>query len=147
MLNKSNNRVIGAVVVLLVISDFVFGASNLQEKFKWKQVDFAWKSTEHKEQALRNRDFIPENNLPLGIERWQDKLFVTVPRWKPGVASSLNYVDLNEANESPLLKPYPSWENHQLCKFVTLNIPTPTHCYHRIFYIVCLGRLLTLSNV
>lgn len=88
--------------------------ANLQERFKWKQVDFEWKSPEQKEQGLQSGDFIPENNLPLGIERWQNKLFITVPRWKTGVASSLNYVDLNDSNESPLLKPYPSWENHQL---------------------------------
>lgn len=32
--------------------------------------------------------------------------------WKSGVASSLNYVDLNEKN--PLFHPYPSWEENEL---------------------------------
>lgn len=31
-------------------------------------------------------------------------------RWKSGVASSLNYVDLNSKDKTPKLMPYPSWE-------------------------------------
>lgn len=110
------NAIYQKSVTIALIGMIIYGeaASNLQERFKWKQVDFAWKSAEQKQLAQQSGDFIAENNLPLGIERWQNKLFVTVPRWKTGVASSLNYIDLNNAEESPLLIPYPSWENHQL---------------------------------
>lgn len=33
-------------------------------------------------------------------------------RWKSGVASSLNYVNLSSTESSPILKPYPSWETN-----------------------------------
>lgn len=35
-------------------------------------------------------------------------------RWKSGVASSLNYVDISSTNESPVLQPYPSWEANRV---------------------------------
>lgn len=33
-----------------------------------------------------------------------------VLRWKAGVASSLNYVNISSAEVSPILTPYPNWE-------------------------------------
>ncbi|CAH2042679.1 unnamed protein product, partial [Iphiclides podalirius] len=46
--------------------------------------------------------------MPTGLARWRDKLFITVPRWKRGVPSSLNYVYLNGSQQQEL-NPYPSW--------------------------------------
>ncbi|XP_037820661.1 L-dopachrome tautomerase yellow-f2, partial [Lucilia sericata] len=37
-------------------------------------------------------------------------------RWKAGVASTLNYVDLNSNDKSPKLMPYPSWEANKVPK-------------------------------
>lgn len=34
-------------------------------------------------------------------------------RWKSGVASSLNYIEISD-EKSPVLHPYPSWEANQL---------------------------------
>lgn len=94
------------------------GLTNLKERYKWKQVDFTWPSNEVKELATQKGDFIPANNLPLGIERWNNKLFITVPRWRNGVGATLNYIDLDDSNygESPLLIPYPGWEQNKLAR-------------------------------
>jgi len=97
------------VLLFLACVDFGFTAK-LQEKFKWKEVSFAWPSDQAKEDAITSGRYKPENNLPLGLDLWKDKLFITVPRWKSGVASSLNYVRLSSAEESPVLEPYPSWD-------------------------------------
>ncbi|GLV44411.1 yellow-c [Carabus blaptoides fortunei] len=85
-------------------------AGELDEVFAWKELDFAWPSPQVKEKALESKEYIPSNNLPLGLDRWNDKLFVTVPRWKAGVATSLAYIPLNSTDKSPQLIPYPSWE-------------------------------------
>lgn len=69
-------------LVFLVAICGVCWAAELEEVFKWKQLDFAWPSEEVKENALKKGDYIPENNLPLGLDRWKNKLFVTVPRWE-----------------------------------------------------------------
>nr|CAD7571217.1 unnamed protein product [Timema californicum] len=86
----------------------------LKEVYSWKKLDFVFPSVSVRENALKSEDYIVENNLPLGLDIWEDKLFVTVPRWKSGVASTLNYINLNDSSSSPLLTPYPSWEYNQL---------------------------------
>lgn len=82
-------------------------AATPQLRFAWKEVDFTWDSPEQREAAIKDGVFVKANNLPLGLARWNNKIFVTVPRWKNGVASSLNYIDLDGAQDQ-LLKPYPS---------------------------------------
>ncbi|CAH0730911.1 unnamed protein product, partial [Brenthis ino] len=55
------------------------------------------------------RFFVQYNNLPMGVERVGGKLFITVPRRRHGIPSTLNYINLKEANSrSPSLKPYPN---------------------------------------
>lgn len=39
-----------------------------QEVFGWGQVDFAYPSDQARQAAIADGTFIPENNLPLGIE-------------------------------------------------------------------------------
>jgi len=88
--------------------------AKLEEKFSWKQLQFAWPNNQAEQDAIKTGHYIPENNLPLGLERWNNKMFVTVPRWKAGVAASLNYINLDTAEKSPKLHPYPSWEANAL---------------------------------
>lgn len=40
-------------------------------------------------------------------------VFFLFVRWKSGVASSLNYIDISD-EKSPVLHPYPSWEANEL---------------------------------
>ncbi|XP_031623400.1 protein yellow-like [Contarinia nasturtii] len=89
-------------------------SSKLEEKFRWKEVSYAWPSDSAMDEAIKSGRYQPENNLPLGLEVWKDKLFITVPRWKSGVASSLNYINIDSKDSSPLLIPYPSWTANSL---------------------------------
>lgn len=57
-------------------------------------VDFDFPSPESRAWALDSGSYKQENNLPLGLEVFKDKLFVTVPRWKSGVPASLNFVPI-----------------------------------------------------
>lgn len=68
---------------------------NLRVAFQWKQVDYEFPSDVARQQAIDNGEFVPENNLPLGLEVYGDRVFVTVPRWKTGVAASLTYFNLS----------------------------------------------------
>lgn len=71
-------RSVITIGALLLLPD-VFGVK-LKEKFKWREVSFAWPSEDAKVAALNSGKYIVHNNLPLGLERWRDKLFITVPR-------------------------------------------------------------------
>lgn len=57
-----------------------------------------------------SREYIPLNILPLGIDVWQDRLFLTTPRWKNGVPASLSALNLLSHDKSPSLRPYPNWD-------------------------------------
>ncbi|XP_028033211.1 protein yellow-like [Bombyx mandarina] len=87
----------------------------LQEIFSWNVVDWNYPDQFSKQQALRTGALIPENALPVGIERWRNKLFVSVPRWRSGIPATLNYIPLDAPYEpSPKLTPYPSFEGNEL---------------------------------
>ncbi|KAG5889904.1 hypothetical protein JTB14_008050 [Gonioctena quinquepunctata] len=89
------------------------GQSNGLRKFKqvfaWKEIDYSWSNEETKRSAVRNGDYVAGNNLPLGMAKWRNKLFITVPRWRSGVPSALNYILLDTATTTAPLTPYPDW--------------------------------------
>ncbi|XP_049700777.2 L-dopachrome tautomerase yellow-f2 [Helicoverpa armigera] len=93
--------------IILILLFIYQAAALLPPRFQWKTMDFAWEGAE-RESALTNESYIPVNNMPTGIARWRDKLFITIPRWKKGIPSSLNYVYLNGTQDAPL-HPYPNW--------------------------------------
>ncbi|CAG5001094.1 unnamed protein product [Parnassius apollo] len=56
------------------------------------------------------RFFIQYNNVPMGMERVGDILFVSLPRRRYGIPATLNYIDLKRDTNirSPPLRPYPN---------------------------------------
>ncbi|XP_063364137.1 protein yellow [Cydia amplana] len=101
---------------LLLLSLACLASSDkLHLVFEWSQLDYQYASPEARQQAIASKTFIPENNIPMGVEVYEDRLFVTVPRWKYGVPSTLNYVNLKDnSTKSPKLIPYPSWAAHSI---------------------------------
>lgn len=72
-------------VVLLLASGHITSAiMKLEERYSWNQLDWEFPNEIMKMQALESQTYIPTNGLPVGVERWQNKLFVTVPRWRDG---------------------------------------------------------------
>lgn len=60
------------------------GAFKLEERYSWNQLDFVFPTQSMKDIALASGTYIPQNALPVGIEHWGNRLFVTVPRWRDG---------------------------------------------------------------
>lgn len=70
-----------AIFTLLALMAFgTIKSIKLEPKYLWKEVDFAWPSEQVKNQALDSGSYVVANNLPLGLDIWRDKLFITVPR-------------------------------------------------------------------
>ena len=40
--------------------------------------------------------YVPHKNCPAGVKYYKSNIFVTVPRWKSGVPSTLNLVSVDE---------------------------------------------------
>ncbi|CRK93112.1 CLUMA_CG006582, isoform A [Clunio marinus] len=105
------------IIVCVLFSLTLFGCSNaagkLQQRYSWRQLDWVFPNQQTRDRAVASGDYVPTNGLPVGIERWQNKLFVTVPRWRNGIPAVLNYIDMNRTpSGSPPLIPYPSLENN-----------------------------------
>uniref|UniRef100_A0A182MZX5 Protein yellow n=1 Tax=Anopheles dirus TaxID=7168 RepID=A0A182MZX5_9DIPT len=101
------------VVAACLAAGAVSATQKLQERYSWQQLDFVFPNQRLKQQALARGDYVPTNGLPVGIERWENKLFVSVPRWKDGIPSTLNYIDMNQTpSGSPALIPYPDWSSN-----------------------------------
>lgn len=79
----SNKLFLFGVLIASCIS-LNFAAIKLREKFQWNAVNYEYPDQQSWLHALSSGDFIPENNLPVGIEIYENKMFVSVPRWKGG---------------------------------------------------------------
>nr|ADX87358.1 yellow-h3 [Heliconius melpomene] len=84
----------------------------IETLYRWKQIDYVFPSPQSRRLAIQNGEFNQINVIPLGIERWQDRVFVSTPRWKKGVPATLSSLPVASQEESPLLAPYPSWDWH-----------------------------------
>ncbi|CAB3224154.1 unnamed protein product [Arctia plantaginis] len=82
--------------------------------YKWKEVDFDFPSPRLRKMALASRKYVPANVLPLGLEVWGSRVWVTIPSWRHGVPATLATVSRAGGETSPLLKPYPDWSFHRL---------------------------------
>ncbi|XP_028134442.2 protein yellow isoform X1 [Diabrotica virgifera virgifera] len=80
--------------------------------YYWNVLDFAYPSETDRDIAIQNEDFIPKNNLPLGVEVYGNRIFVSMPKWKPGVPATLAVIPRVPKEPSPKLVPYPNWEWH-----------------------------------
>ncbi|KAK7869565.1 hypothetical protein R5R35_003358 [Gryllus longicercus] len=85
-----------------------------REVYVWKHVDFAWAHDSDKARALDARLFQPENCALQALRVWRDRLFVTLPRWRPGVPVTLATLSTSAPQPAPLLQPFPSWEMQTL---------------------------------
>lgn len=70
-----------ALVVFVILLQNVLSIK-LEQKYRWKEVSYDWPSEAAKDDAIASGRYKIENNLPLGLDVWKDKLFITVPRYK-----------------------------------------------------------------
>lgn len=61
-------------------------------------------------------EYTPYNNVPMGATHHKGRLFITMPRRRTGIPSTLNYIDMSKAagNQSPRLRAYPNLEVNAL---------------------------------
>lgn len=85
-------------LILPLFATLVTSTYVLHEVFEWSQVDFAYPDEKLKERAKATGAFIPKNALPVGVEHWRNKLFVTFPRWEDGMCGfafiNIDYITL-----------------------------------------------------
>lgn len=62
--------------------------------------------------APHDVEYTAYNNVPMGATHHKGRLFITMPRRRTGIPSTLNYINMNKAagNQSPRLRAYPNLE-------------------------------------
>lgn len=60
-------------------------------------------------------NYIAYNNMPMGVLHHKNRIFITLPRRRPGIPATLTYVKANGARgSSPSLQAYPNFRTNEL---------------------------------
>src|SRR3990167_11202011 len=74
--------------------------------YEWVLMEYDWASMGVNKEAYEEQGlYIAENCILAGIKQWQDTIYVTIPRWAPGVPATLNKLVIN--NGVAMLQPFP----------------------------------------
>ena len=97
--------------------------------YEWVEMAYDWEGMGEDEQAWIDAGlYIAENCVLAGIKQWEETVFVTIPRWAPGVPATLNRVVEREG--SALLEPFPAVEGQMLNNTQGLkNVQGPPHSF------------------
>jgi sugar lactone lactonase YvrE len=124
--------------------------------FEWEMVDYDWDAIgiSREEAISRGEDaelaaaqfhgaFIPKNNAITGLKWYDGDYYVTVPRWLPGVPSTMNkLVNTSDKYANPVLQPYPlNGTEPQLRYTQSMEID-----YHGRMWMLDVGRLNFASS-
>ncbi|KOC64207.1 Protein yellow [Habropoda laboriosa] len=101
-------------VILLIACLAVASCHEFKTIHSWNYVEFNFPNATIQNTLTANGEYVPENNMPLGVQVWEDKIFITVPRWKNGVASNLNYIAKDDPSRTPKLNPYPNFDTNYI---------------------------------
>ncbi|XP_018912253.1 major royal jelly protein 1 [Bemisia tabaci] len=110
------NFLVVASFILYLISDGIVSSynlnRNLRAKYEWSRIDFQWFDENQKADFIESRRYIQENIALNKMKIWNEEIFLTIPRWRPGVPATLvkiNRISESAGNHVPQLVPYPSW--------------------------------------
>ncbi|XP_045463141.1 protein yellow-like [Harmonia axyridis] len=94
----------------------IVGRTHAKNEFEvihqWHFLNYTWPTSLTYNYAFNNIHYIPENNAPTGIKIYGGKIFLSIPRFRPGIPATLAYVSMIDGGTrtNELLQPYPNWE-------------------------------------
>lgn len=81
--------------------------------YDWNYINFTWPNPKVYQKAISSGFYIPENNAIVGVKYYDDKLYLALPKSKPGTPVTLAWVEQTPVTltvRNPLLNPFPSWQ-------------------------------------
>ncbi|XP_055617290.1 L-dopachrome tautomerase yellow-f isoform X2 [Toxorhynchites rutilus septentrionalis] len=114
--------------MLITLSILLQGTAygdKFEEVFHWKQLVHARDLKpdsgdivfEKQPVVNTNETFVSYNNIPMGVTHHKGRLFIAIPRRRPGVPATLTTIDISSAKQgmkSPPLNAYPDYIVNQL---------------------------------
>ncbi|PSN37921.1 hypothetical protein C0J52_12240 [Blattella germanica] len=120
--------------------------------FEWKDIEYAFPNHHAKDVLIKTRAYIPGNSIAIDVDAWEqgngdNQVFVTIPRFKPGVPASLATIVLGK-DGSPKLLPYPDWSWHREgnCEGITSVFRTQIDQCGRL-WVLDSGMVEVLGNI
>lgn len=136
---------------LIVVCLAVLHAVNC-DKFKvireWNYLNFTWPNGEVYRTAVSKGLYVPENNIIAGIKHFGENFYITLPRMKNGVPTTLAKIPAGVVEDTaPALTPFPSWEMNTLGDCNALqNVQNVEIDAKGQIWIIDSGRTETLST-
>ncbi|KAJ8959619.1 hypothetical protein NQ318_021805, partial [Aromia moschata] len=98
----------------------VFTANpRLDTLYEWSQLEFDYQSDFDRQTDIALKTFIPGKPAPIDTDVYysrdngHNKIFITIPRFQPGIPVTLGTVSGKMYNGNPVITPYPSWDWHR----------------------------------
>lgn len=117
-----------AVVVLVFAFVSVRAQKNMKIISQWKDIDYAFPSPLHRQQAIQNGLYITGRGVPLDMDvdyrdQGRSRIIVTLPRGRTGIPITLGFITFSDPIEGAIIKPYPNYESQsshgQNCSNIT----------------------------
>lgn len=87
-----------------------YTSSGFEVEYQWSYINFTWPTSRMYEKGI-DMSYIPENVFTTGIKYYNDVMFISLARVRPGVPVTLAYISTTTAvMTNALLTPYPNWE-------------------------------------
>lgn len=86
---------VSCCMLLALLPVHIVANDNLRVAYQWKEIDFEFPSETERQEAIASKSYIAENVIPVGLEVYKKRLFLTLPRWKEGIPASLAYININ----------------------------------------------------
>ena len=127
---------------------------NLKEEavYSWNVIEYEWPNASARQQAISEGSYEPFNSAINGIKVYKDKVYVTTPRLKTGVPSTLNVVVENQnpdlTSVEHVLRPFPSWEMQKLgdCRALQLVQSMEIDINTGYMWIVDTGKIVLMPH-
>lgn len=119
--------------------------------YEWDYVEYNWLSESMKEEYTNNESYILKNNIMAGIKVYDSRVFVTTPRLKLGVPSTLNEIIFDNVSNKYIFNPYPDWsmQDTNNCNALQSVQSMEINPFSGIMWIIDTGRkyFLELPNI
>ena len=128
----------------------VFGAlaaasdGRLTTDYSFVSVNYVWDADHTEAEFVASGKYDLANNVITGVKSFGSTTFLTVPRWRPGVPSTLNTVEssgLGSPRHSPRLRPYPSWAMNEVGNCSALQYVQSMEVAGSTMWVIDVGRI------
>lgn len=88
---------------------------NFKVVSEWKDLEYAFPSPSLRQAAIQSGQYIPGRGVPIDVDvdyrNSNSRIFVTIPRFTPGIPITFGVVTSAGANGGPIIQPYPNYDS------------------------------------